>query len=143
MLTPRRCARSSPSAARSASDAGDRSRASLVYDLIGPLNDGVYGGREPEYGRPPLGVPTTAIYSRYDGIVLWSACIDEAGPRRENIEVIGTHTGLGFNFAAVWATLDRLSRPAEGWTPFRPPRALRHLYRKAAVWDPIRGRATD
>ena len=46
----------------------------------------------------PLRVPTTAIYSRNDGIVDWRACIDdEAGGPIEHVEVEATHLGLGFS----------------------------------------------
>lgn len=46
----------------------------------------------------PLRVPTTAIYSRNDGIVDWRACIDdEAGAPIEHVEVEATHLGLGFS----------------------------------------------
>jgi pimeloyl-ACP methyl ester carboxylesterase len=81
----------------------------------------------------PLPVPATSVYSRLDGIVAWRACLDTPGERAENIEVFGSHLGLGHNPAVVWAVCDRLAQREDAWTPFRPPPALRPLYPKAAT----------
>jgi hypothetical protein len=78
----------------------------------------------------------TSIYTRTDGIVRWHTCIEAEGPERENICVIGTHNGLGFNLAAVVAIADRLRQPEGTWTPFRPPPRLRLLYRRPDAWRP-------
>ena len=45
--------------------------------------------------------PITAIYSKSDGVVGWRAAIDEFNPQAINVEVRGTHFGLGVN-ARVW-----------------------------------------
>lgn len=45
----------------------------------------------------PLEVPVTAIYSKYDGVVAWQACIDDRSPNVEHVEVVSTHAGLGFS----------------------------------------------
>ncbi len=76
---------------------------------------------------PP--VPSTAIYSRSDGIVAWQGCLEREGPLTENIEVEGSHCGLGHNPVALYAIADRLSQPEGEWRPFdrRGLRAL--LYR--------------
>ena len=72
----------------------------------------------------PLQVPATSIYSRWDGIVAWRACLDTPGERAENIEVIGSHLGLGHNPAVVWAVCDRLALPrAPGRRSGRRPAA--------------------
>jgi pimeloyl-ACP methyl ester carboxylesterase len=68
----------------------------------------------------PLPVPSTSIYSRSDGIVAWRACREPEGPGRENVEVRGSHIGLGFNPAALWVIADRLAQPIGAWEPFRP-----------------------
>ncbi len=68
----------------------------------------------------PLPVPCTSIYSRADGVVAWRACLQPEGPQSENVEVRGSHFGLGFNTAALWVVADRLAQPLETWTPFRP-----------------------
>jgi len=81
-----------------------------------------------EYTDPLLHVPATAIYSRTDGVASWQWCLEDEGPRAQNIEVYGSHCGLGHNPAALVAIADRLAQPADGWKPFTPPRALRHLY---------------
>jgi pimeloyl-ACP methyl ester carboxylesterase len=47
--------------------------------------------------RPPPDVPSTAIYSKTDGVVHWEACLEPERPHTENIEVPGSHCGLGFN----------------------------------------------
>ena len=66
----------------------------------------------------PLPVPTSAVYSRIDGIVAWRCCINDtetptpAAPA-ENIEVRSTHLGLGHHPAVLWAVADRLAQ-AEG-----------------------------
>ena len=73
----------------------------------------IAGRRFAEEHRPPLDVPATSIYSRTDGIVRWRACIEPVGPRRENVEVIGTHSGLGFNVAAA-PRRRRSGQPAAG-----------------------------
>jgi pimeloyl-ACP methyl ester carboxylesterase len=84
--------------------------------------------RASAYNAPLLEVPATAIYSRTDGVASWEWCLEDEGPRAENIEVYGSHCGLGHNPAALVAIADRLAQPDGEWKPFTPPGALRHLY---------------
>lgn len=56
---------------------------------------------------PP--VPCTAIYSQSDGIVAWRACLEDAGDNTENLEVAGSHFGLGYNMEALKLIAERLS----------------------------------
>src|SRR6516162_11916458 len=61
-----------------------------------------------------LPVPTSAIYSRADGVVNWRTSRLRASATAENIEVyFASHVGLGVNPAALWAVADRLAQ-AEG-----------------------------
>jgi pimeloyl-ACP methyl ester carboxylesterase len=83
-----------------------------------------------------LPVPATSIYSRYDGIVAWQACLDLPSARAENIAVTGSHLGFGHHPAVIWAIADRLAQPPGQWTPFRPPRALRRLYPRSDIPEP-------
>ncbi|MCU1351251.1 MAG: hypothetical protein JWM05_460 [Acidimicrobiales bacterium] len=68
----------------------------------------------------PLPVPSTAIYTRTDGIVPWRASRAEAGPQAESIEVLSSHCGLGHHPAVLWAVADRLAQPEGQWAPFHP-----------------------
>ncbi len=68
--------------------------------------------------RKPLPVPSTAIYSRSDGIVSWRTCIDDViGDTNENIEVFGSHSGMGFNAQVLSIIADRLAQPSGTWKP--------------------------
>jgi pimeloyl-ACP methyl ester carboxylesterase len=120
---------------------GDRGWASALYELVAPPVDPFPGRHLDEDDRVPLAVPSTSIYTRVDGIVRWHACIDRSGPRRENIEVISTHNGLGFNVPGTLAIADRLSQAVDRWEPFRPPLAVRHLFPRPANWHPSRSSA--
>jgi hypothetical protein len=75
-----------------------------------------------------LRVPATSVYSRTDGVVHWSSCRHQPRARRENVEVRGSHLGLGYNPAALWVLADRLGMAEDSWTPFRPPVALRPFF---------------
>jgi pimeloyl-ACP methyl ester carboxylesterase len=66
----------------------------------------------------PPPVPTTAIFSRTDGICAWQGCMETPSAFAENIEVFGSHCGLGHHPAAVYAVADRLAQPEGGWQPF-------------------------
>ena len=58
-------------------------------------------------------VPTTSIFSRSDGLVAWQACIQDAyADHLENVEVNGSHCGLGWNPEVLSVIADRLQRPA-------------------------------
>jgi pimeloyl-ACP methyl ester carboxylesterase len=81
-----------------------------------------------EYRQPLLEVPATAIFSRTDGVTSWQWCLEDDSARSENIEVYGSHCGLGHNPAALVAIADRLAQPEGEWAPFAPPRGLRHLF---------------
>lgn len=65
---------------------------------------------------PPM--PSTAIYSKGDGVVAWQNCIEVAAPQTDNIEVHGSHCGLGVNPAVLFAVADRLAQPDGAWVPF-------------------------
>ncbi len=69
--------------------------------------------------RAPMPVPTTAVFSRTDGVVAWQCCLDdEARPRTENVEVRGSHCGLGHNPMALHVIADRLAQQESVWRPF-------------------------
>ena len=114
-----------------------QSRASRAFDRYSHLH--VVPEDLPEWQRPdePLEVPATAIYSRTDGIVAWHTCMDTAGPKRENIEVRGSHCGLCHNPAVLYAVADRLAQPEGAWRRFRPPSVLRPFYPIPHAWRPM------
>jgi hypothetical protein len=68
--------------------------------------------------RTPPPVPATAIFSKTDGVAHWRACREPAAAHTENIEVPGSHTGLGVNPLVLFAVADRLSQPADRFEPF-------------------------
>jgi hypothetical protein len=76
--------------------------------------DGRFGGSLA--GAPP--VPTTAIFSRTDGICAWQGCMEKASAQSESIEVESSHCGMGHHPAAVYAVADRLAQPEGKWKPF-------------------------
>ncbi|MCF6263737.1 MAG: hypothetical protein L3J24_09160 [Xanthomonadales bacterium] len=76
---------------------------------------------------PP--VPTTALYTRGDGIVAWQSTVELSDRFDvENIHVGGAHLGLGFNPRVLVALADRLSQPEGEWKPFKPSRYLKPMF---------------
>jgi pimeloyl-ACP methyl ester carboxylesterase len=73
-----------------------------------------FGGRLSE--APP--VPTTAIFSRTDGICAWQGCMEKVSEMSENIEVESSHCGMGHHPAVVYAVAERLAQPEGEWRPF-------------------------
>jgi pimeloyl-ACP methyl ester carboxylesterase len=99
----------------------DRSAVSPMWESLSSLHSTELTDQLRTRDRPPLPVPTTAIYSRTDGIVSWRACIETKGPTSESVEVYGSHCGLGFNPAAAYVIANRLRQPVEEWRRFRSP----------------------
>ncbi len=69
----------------------------------------------------PPPVPNSAIFSRSDGIAHWKACLHDnelLHEFSENIEVKGSHMGLGHNAQVLWIIANRLAQPEGQWQPF-------------------------
>jgi hypothetical protein len=82
----------------------------------------------------PPPVPTTALYTRGDGVVAWQGTVEISDRRDvENIHVGGAHCGLGFNPRSVIAITDRLAQNEAEWRPFKPTPLLQPLFRN---WYP-------
>ncbi len=76
---------------------------------------------DPRFGgslsvAPP--VPTTAIFSRTDGICAWQGCVEKTSAQSESIEVESSHCGMGHHPAVVYAVAERLAQPEGTWKPF-------------------------
>ena len=111
----------------------EQSNAAGVYNMLSTFHSPrVDALREPELMRQPVPVPTTAIYTKGDGIVPWRTCMD--GPERmgaeaENVRVIGSHVGLGHNPRVLSIIADRLAQPLGQWRPYGrgPAQPLRKI----------------
>jgi pimeloyl-ACP methyl ester carboxylesterase len=105
-----------------------QTRTGRMYERYRPQHHARY--QVPAYtgGADPLTVPSSAVYTRTDGIVAWRTCVQPVGPTSENIEVYGSHCGLGHNAAVAFAVGDRLAQLEGEWRPFRPPAPLRYLF---------------
>lgn len=67
---------------------------------------------------PP--VPVTAIYSKGDGIVNWRVCREiREDHETQNIEVSGSHCGMGFNAQIYRIIADRLAQPTGSWQRYQ------------------------
>jgi pimeloyl-ACP methyl ester carboxylesterase len=75
--------------------------------------------------QPPALIPTTSVYSRTDAIVSWRASLLPRRALHENVEVAGSHLGLGHNPAVAIVVADRLAQDPESWQTFQPPRWAR------------------
>jgi pimeloyl-ACP methyl ester carboxylesterase len=115
---------------------GDPSTFSAIAELVRDPNARPLSKRPREEHRPALPVPTTAIYSRTDGIVAWRSCIEAAGDHRENVEVRSSHAGLIHHPAVLIVILDRLAQPPGQWAPFTPPAMLRAWFPRPESWPP-------
>lgn len=77
---------------------------------------------------PP--VPTTAIYSKGDGIVNWQTTL-QAEPghdRSQSIQVRGSHCGMTLNPAIWFLVAERLATHPERWAPFERVRWRQLFY---------------
>jgi hypothetical protein len=106
-----------------------QSRADPVFARRAHLHD---ASRMPTRAQvaEPIPVPSTAVYSRRDGVVAWQSCIEPESELHENVEVRCAHVGFGIDPATLWLLADRLAQPREPEQrqPFRPPMPLRGLY---------------
>lgn len=77
----------------------------------------------------PPPVPTTALYTRGDGVVAWQSTV-ELSEREdvENVHVGGAHLGLGFNPRVLVVLADRLAQPEGEWRPFKPSIWIKPLF---------------
>ncbi len=58
----------------------------------------------------PAPIPTTAIYSKQDGIVPWAACLEQIeDEKHENIEVKGPHWAFGMNVQVLKLVAEKLA----------------------------------
>jgi len=84
-------------------------------------------------GTPP--VPTTAIYSKRDGVVHWQSCVElEEGPETQNIEVLGSHCGMAFNPTIYYIIRNRLSQAENRWERYESPG---FCYSKRSSLEPV------
>lgn len=95
---------------------GDHTNVGWLYRLLSgaPAElDPLLAGRL----RTPPPVPTTSIYSRADGVVAWQSCCHPApGDQVRDIEVRGSHIGMGWN-PRVLRVVDGLLRQAADAPP--------------------------
>jgi pimeloyl-ACP methyl ester carboxylesterase len=99
----------------------DGSPAGRVYQRYSPLH--VVDSTPTRGGSLARGlpVPSTAVYSRWDGVVDWRACRQQPGPSSENVAVRSSHLGMGHDPAVLWVVADRLAQPTDAWRPFQRP----------------------
>jgi len=100
--------------------AGDPANNSLanMYGWINPLLLADIDDDVTAIARRSLPVPTSAIYSRSDGVVPWQHCIDVSClDTSESIEVVSSHWGLGVHPVVMLVIADRLRQPLGKWKP--------------------------
>jgi hypothetical protein len=105
-----------------------QSHAEVPYRHLRHLHaSGAQVPRRDQIARP-IDVPSTSVYSRWDGVVSWRTCIEPETALHSNVEVRCSHLGFGVDPATLWLIADRLAVPAGQRLPFRPPPLLRTLY---------------
>jgi len=87
----------------------DHTHAGWLFQLLSgsaPVSDPALSLRL----RTPPPLPTTSIYSRSDGVVAWQSCRhDKTNAQVSDVEVKGSHIGMGWNPAVLRVVAERLA----------------------------------
>ena len=75
--------------------------------------------------RAPLGMPSTAVYSKTDGVAAWLACVDRESELAENVEVRASHVGMAVNPDVLHVIADRLAQDPNNWQRFERTKGCR------------------
>lgn len=123
----REMARAAPDQVRRVITVGSPFAGDLRANMVWPLYEAATGTSidsiPPDVERrmrEPLGVPSTAIYSRTDGIVSWRHCVDAEALDAENVEVVSSHLGQLHHPVVLWVISERLAQPVGTHRPFDP-----------------------
>ncbi len=95
------------------------SNARRIYECTSGGKSASDARRRQQVTQTPL-VPTTAIYSRSDGVVAWQDSVEPAGPHTESIEVVSSHVGMAVHPVVLYVIAERLAQPEGQWRPFEP-----------------------
>ncbi len=116
---------------------GDPSAARRLWQSVAPLHDPNAMQRMAMVDHDELlPVPSTSIYTRTDGIVHWRTCLEQKSPTSQNVEVYGSHCGLGFNTSVALVVADRLAQDLGKWKRFRPPVWALAAFPRPSRWRP-------
>ncbi len=102
-------------------DNGDATNAGKIFEFASgtAMSDRANRAMLAELAGPSE-TPSSAIFSRSDGVCAWQICREGPAARRESIEVYGSHCGLAVNPSVIYAVADRLAQPESEWAPFAP-----------------------
>jgi pimeloyl-ACP methyl ester carboxylesterase len=93
----------------------DHSNAGWLFRLLSG-NSAAFDPALSQRLRTPPPLRTTSIYSRTDGIVAWQTCRHERRSKLvHDIEVDGSHLGMGWNREVLDAVTDRLGQVDGPW----------------------------
>ena len=115
--------------------AGDPTANSIrgLYEMLsGNRVDSPAAGLRFADGGKRLPVPSTAIFSKTDGIAAWENCRGDVDAINENVEVHSSHLGMMANPAVFALVADRLAQPEGLWRPFGRNGAFSSLYPRPA-----------
>jgi predicted alpha/beta hydrolase family esterase len=102
----------------------DHTNVGWLYRLLGGQQPTLDDAMSQRLKTPPP-LPTTSIYSRSDGVVAWQTCMhDEPSSQVQDIEIRGSHIGMGWNNAALKIIGDRLAQPPGQWRRHKDAQAL-------------------
>jgi pimeloyl-ACP methyl ester carboxylesterase len=94
---------------------GDANHAATAWRLLNGDTSQLTPGLQARLRQTP-DVPTTAIYSKTDGIVPWRACMEQETHGSESVEVSGaSHLGLGTHPKVLRIVASRLAQPEGEW----------------------------
>ena len=88
-----------------------------LYSFLSPVEGATGSGSTNLWEAVPK-LPSTSIYSKWDGITDWQYCVDTQDVMTENITVRGSHLGLVVNPLIYYLIADRLNESPGSWLSF-------------------------
>jgi pimeloyl-ACP methyl ester carboxylesterase len=101
-----------------ASMGGGATHAETVYKMLGGDTSQLTPQMQARLRATPP-VPTTAVYSKADGVVSWRGCIEKKTALSESVQVNASHLGMVTHPDVLRIVANRLAQPEGQWRPLR------------------------
>lgn len=113
-----------------ASMGGGATHAETIYKLLGGDTSQLTPQMQARLAQTPP-VPTTAVYSKADGVVCWRGCIEQRTATSESVEVNASHLGMVSNPDVMRIVANRLAQPEGQWRPLKRRERLGRRFSRA------------